>query len=154
MRVYRVPSEHLEIFNSSGVLLSYLPEAIDATLTRTTFAQVRAGGTIGLHRAPLAQAFAIVSGSGFVCDANAQQRGVETGHLIVFEQGEEHQTWAATDLQAIIVETDGQFSIPEDFLSKKIKRNRTYFLTQTIELRIRNAPRTKRTHVGGRHGWP
>jgi len=119
MRVYRVPSEYLEIFSSSGVLCTYLPEAIDATLTRTTFALIRTGGTIGLHRAPLAQAFAIISGSGFVCDADAHQRGVETGHLIVFEQGEEHQTCAATDLQVIIVETNGQFSIPEDFFNEE-----------------------------------
>ncbi|GAB2462554.1 cupin domain-containing protein [Xylanimonas ulmi] len=118
MRILTLPAAPLLRFESAGVAMDFLPAVTDGS-TRVTFARIDAGGTIGAHAAPLAQAFAVVEGSGHVAVADGPRRSVGPGTLIVWEVGEVHQTWATTAMRAVIVETSGTFELSEHFVPQE-----------------------------------
>lgn len=111
MKTYRLPSAMLDRFSSLGVTMDFLPEAVNATATRVTFAKIAAGGTLGRHAATLLQAFAVVEGDGEVALDDGGRHTVSQGSLVVWAKGEFHQTWATSPMLAIVVETDGSFDL-------------------------------------------
>lgn len=110
MQIATMPRYPVERFSSTGVVMDALPATVGGASAQVHVAHVGAGGTIGGHRAVRNQAFAIVSGRARV-EAPDGSREVEPGAVVLWAPGEEHQTWALTDLVAVVVETDGAFDL-------------------------------------------
>ena len=115
MRLFSLPGGPVEAFSSVGVLMQHLPPVTGADTTSVHVARVSAGGSVGRHRAVRRQAFAVVSGSGTVQVDDGPPVPIEAGTLVVWETGELHQTWATTDLLAVVVETSGDLTLDEHF---------------------------------------
>lgn len=113
MRLYRMPQYRLERFNSVGVDLAMLPPSTAACSTHT--ASIAEGGTLGRHRAVREQAFALTSGRALVQVDDDERVDLRPGVVVIWAAGELHQTWAVTDVTAVIVETEGTFTLGEDF---------------------------------------
>ncbi|MDM7830350.1 hypothetical protein [Cellulomonas edaphi] len=110
MHISVMPSYPVEHFGSDGVQMDALPPAVDGASTQVHVARVAAGGTIGRHPAVRSQAFALVNGRARV-EAPDGVREIGPGALVVWSPGEEHQTWALTEVVAVIAETDGTFDL-------------------------------------------
>jgi quercetin dioxygenase-like cupin family protein len=110
MEIAAMPTYAVERFSSSGVVMDALPPTVGGASTQVHVARVAAGGTVGRHPAVRSQAFAIVSGRARVTAAD-ESREVEPGAVVLWQPGEDHQTWALTDLVAVVVETDGTFDL-------------------------------------------
>lgn len=115
MRLFTIPSRSIDAFGSQGVLMSFLPALTAAATTSVNVAHLAAGGTLGRHPAVRRQAFAVVAGTGEVQADDGARRSVGAGTLVVWEPGETHQTWATTDLTAVVVETSGDLDTREHF---------------------------------------
>lgn len=102
MRLVELPPHAITSFDSTGVVMRFLP-AIGGTSVHV--AHLAAGGTLGRHAAVRRQLFAVVAGQGEVQVGDEPRRPVGPGTLVRWEPGEVHQTWATTDLTAVIVET-------------------------------------------------
>ena len=113
MRLFEIPRRDIVAFDSVGVTMDFLPPV--AGRTGVHVAHLAAGGTLGRHPAVDAQVFAVLSGEGEVQAGDARRRPVGPGVLVVWEAGEVHQTWATTDLTALIVETSTLPALPPDF---------------------------------------
>ncbi|MBO9553442.1 cupin domain-containing protein [Cellulomonas sp.] len=115
MRLYVTPSRTIDAFGSTGVEMDFLPPLTDAASTSVNVAHVAAGGTLGRHPAVRRQVFAVVVGTGEVQVDDEPRRPVGPGTLVVWEPGETHQTWATTDLTAVVVETSGALDLSPHF---------------------------------------
>jgi quercetin dioxygenase-like cupin family protein len=115
MRIVTLPRREITAFASSGVHMDFLPTLGAAEGTRVHVATLRAGGTIGSHPAPVRQVFAVVEGTCRVAGADGVARDVPAGHAVVWEPGEEHQTWATSDVVAVIIETPGPVLLDDHF---------------------------------------
>jgi quercetin dioxygenase-like cupin family protein len=115
MRLFAIPSRTIDAFSSTGVLMDFLPPLTDAATTSVNVAHVAAGGTLGRHPAVRRQVFAVVAGTGEVQTDDEPRRPVAAGTLVVWEPGETHQTWAVTDLTAVVVETSGALDLSPHF---------------------------------------
>jgi quercetin dioxygenase-like cupin family protein len=113
MRLFEIPRRPITAFGSAGVTMDFLPPVTGSTGVHV--AHLAAGGTLGRHPAVDSQIFAILSGEGEVQTADAPRRRAGPGVLVVWEAGEVHQTWAITDLTAVIVETSSLPDLPTDF---------------------------------------
>ncbi|GIG35048.1 cupin domain-containing protein [Cellulomonas pakistanensis] len=118
MRIYDLPVRSLDAFDSHGVLMDFLPPVADARATSVSVARVSAGGTLGRHPAVRRQAFAVVAGTGEVQVDEDPRVPVGAGTLVVWETGETHQTWATTDLLAVVVETTGDLALGDQFVER------------------------------------
>jgi quercetin dioxygenase-like cupin family protein len=119
MRLFSIPGGSVEAFSSVGVLMQHLPPVTGADTTSVHVARVAAGGSVGRHRAVRRQAFAVLSGSGTVQVDDDPPVRIGAGTLVVWETGELHQTWATTDLLAVIVETSGELTLDEHFPERR-----------------------------------
>jgi quercetin dioxygenase-like cupin family protein len=115
MRLFAIPTRTIDAFGSSGVLMDFLPPLTDAATASVNVAHVAAGGTLGRHPAVRRQVFAVVAGTGEVQVDDEPRVPVAAGTLVVWEPGETHQTWATTDLTAVVVETSGALDLGEHF---------------------------------------
>lgn len=104
MRVFTIPSNPGQESDSAGVTLDLLPGALGASNVNVT--HVAAGGTLGRHAPLRRQVFAVVSGRGRV-QADGASHDLEAGTFVLWEPGEEHQTWATTEMTAVVVENLG-----------------------------------------------
>jgi mannose-6-phosphate isomerase-like protein (cupin superfamily) len=110
VRLYELPRRDIERFASVGVTLDFLPDVVAAEVGEATsvhVAQLAAGGTLGRHPAVRRQVFAVVSGHARVAADDGAPVDLEAGTCAVWEPGEEHQTWAVSDVVAVVVETGG-----------------------------------------------
>ncbi len=105
MRVFTIPSKPDQQAGSAGVTLDLLPGALGASNVNVT--HVAAGGTLGRHAPPRRQIFAVVSGCGRVQAADGATHDLEAGTFVLWEPGEEHQTWATTEMTAVVMENLG-----------------------------------------------
>ncbi len=115
MRLFSTPSRTIDAFASTGVRMDFLPPLTDAATTSVNVAHVAAGGTLGRHPAVRRQVFAVVAGTGEVQVDDGPRVPVSAGTLVVWEPGETHQTWATTDLTAVVVETSGDLDLSPHF---------------------------------------
>jgi len=113
MRLFTMPSRPIERFESSGVVVDLLPGLLGGS--QISVAHVAAGGTIGVHPAPHRQLLAIVSGVGQVRGDDGVMHPVGPGALVVWDTGEAHQTWATTDMVAVVVEAVGVIDLARRF---------------------------------------
>ncbi|NYI59319.1 cupin domain-containing protein [Cellulomonas soli] len=115
MRLYELPRGEITAFGSSGVVMDFLPRAQDGNETRVSIAYIRRGGTLGMHPATLRQVFCVLTGAGETQISGGPRRALRPGMLVVWEPGELHQTWATTDLTAVVVETNGSLDLDEHY---------------------------------------
>jgi quercetin dioxygenase-like cupin family protein len=113
MRRFELPRHAVEAFESAGVQMDLLPIVVDASEAQVRLASIEPGGTIGRHRATRSQAFAVVMGEGEVAAADEVRHPLRAGHVVVWEAGEMHQSWATTAMTVVIVETDGRLEATE-----------------------------------------
>ena len=114
MRRYELPRREIDRFDSVGVAMDFLPDAVAAhggEVTSVHVAHVAAGGTLGRHPATRRQVFAVVSGDARVVVGDDAPADLGAGQCAFWESGEVHQTWAVTDVVAVIVETGGQVAL-------------------------------------------
>jgi quercetin dioxygenase-like cupin family protein len=116
MRLYSVPQREIEAFGSTGVVMRFLPPVLAGDATGVHVESVAAGGTLGRHPAVRRQVFAVLAGTGRVQTDDDPPVEVGPGTLVVWEPGEAHQTWATTDMTAVVVETTGTLDLGEHFL--------------------------------------
>jgi len=105
MRMFRIPSRPDHESDSTGVTLDLLPGALGASVLSVT--HVAAGGTLGRHAPARRQVFAVLSGSGRVESETHPPRQLDAGTFVLWEAGEEHQTWATTEMTAVVMENLG-----------------------------------------------
>ncbi|WP_051681731.1 cupin domain-containing protein [Cellulomonas sp. HZM] len=110
MHVTRTVGYDVESFRSTGVRMEALPPTDDRGV-QVHVAHVAAGGTIGRHPAVRSQAFVVVSGTATVAGHDGGRRELGAGEMVVWAPGEQHQTWAVTDLVAVVVECDRPFDL-------------------------------------------
>lgn len=113
MRLFTMPSRPIERFDSSGVVVDLLPGLLGES--QITVAHVAAGGTIGAHPTAHRQLLAVVSGVGQVRGEDGTVQGIGPGSLVLWDTGESHQTWATTDLVAVVVEAVGVIDLARRF---------------------------------------
>ncbi|MGC5168601.1 cupin domain-containing protein [Luteimicrobium sp. DT211] len=107
---YELPSVAIDRFESVGVTMDFLPDAHASEAGQVTsvhVAHLAAGGTLGRHPATRRQIFAVVSGEARVASGDDGPVDLGPGQCAVWEPGEQHQTWAVTDVVAVVVETGG-----------------------------------------------
>jgi len=110
MRLYDLPGAAIDRFESVGVTMDFLPDAVSAEAGEATsvrVAHLAAGGTLGRHPAVRRQVFAVVTGRARVAADDGTPVDLGAGECAVWEPGEQHQTWAVTDVVAVLVETGG-----------------------------------------------
>lgn len=115
MRVFRLPTDEITAHESDSVAMDFLPRVGRADQAHVHIARIGAGGTLGEHRAPVRQIFAVISGSGQVRTSDGPRKTISEGHAVIWEPGEVHQTWASTDMVVVIVETTGEVDFDENF---------------------------------------
>ena len=76
-------------------------------------------GVIGSHEASVPQILLVVSGEGSVQSSTTERVPIETGDAVFWEKGEEHETFSATGMTAIVIESPE--IEPDDYMS--LKRN-------------------------------
>ncbi|TDE91673.1 cupin domain-containing protein [Occultella glacieicola] len=113
MRRFELPRRVIDAFASAGVQMDLLPYVAGASRAEVRVALIEPGGTIGRHRATRSQAFAVVAGEGEVAAADEVRHPLQAGHVVVWEAGELHQSWATTAMTVVIVETDGRIETTE-----------------------------------------
>jgi quercetin dioxygenase-like cupin family protein len=111
MRILTTDSVALTRFGSHGVVLHHpldgvalLTTAGPATLVLAAF---EPGGVIGRHPATSRQALAVVSGAVEVWGGDGSAADLSAGQVVVFDQGEEHETRAITATTVAIMEWAG-----------------------------------------------
>lgn len=115
MRIVCLPRRDMTAFGSTDVAMDFLPTLGAADGARVHVAHLAAGGSIGRHPAPVRQVFAVVQGECRVASWDEAPRLACAGQAVVWEPGEDHQTWAVTDVVAVIVETPGDVLLDEHF---------------------------------------
>ena len=74
-------------------------------------AQLDAGDTLPRHPTPVWQVFAVLSGTGEVAGQDDVRRPIGPGTAAVWSPGEEHTSWAVTDMVVVIVQSDAEPTI-------------------------------------------
>jgi uncharacterized protein (DUF779 family) len=103
MRLVTLPS--IRVDDSDGVDIDFVAELTDASRARVQVAHFSAGDTLAKHSAGMWQIFAVVSGHGFVAGDDDVRCLVEHATAAVWEPGEQHTSWATTDLVVVIVQS-------------------------------------------------
>lgn len=116
MRIVTLPSTAISAHASHGVTMDFLPRVVGAERSGVHIAHIAADGTLGEHPAVAQQVFAVLDGRGEVAVDGGPRRPIDAGQAAIWEPGEVHQSWALTDLVAVIVETSGALDIDEHFL--------------------------------------
>lgn len=116
MRIVALPSRRISAHASRGVEMEFLPRLLGADSARVHLARLTVGGTLGEHPASVPQVFAIIDGEAEVSAGGGVRRRISAGQAAIWEPGEVHQSWALTDLVAVIVETSGTFDLNGHFV--------------------------------------
>lgn len=113
MRLFAFPHEVVDTADCRGVTLDTLPGVLGTS--SVTVAHLSAGGRLGRQPAHHRQLLAVVEGTARVASGDGPLHDVTTGTLVLWEEGEVHQTWAVTDLCAVMVEGVGVFDFAGAF---------------------------------------
>jgi quercetin dioxygenase-like cupin family protein len=114
VRLFEIPEHEIPSFGSAGVVMQFLPTIGG---TNVHVAHVAPGGTLGRHPTVRRQLFAVLAGQGEVQVGDEPRQPVGPGTLVLWEPGEVHQTWAITELTAVIVETSDEIDLPAAVVS-------------------------------------
>src|SRR6188768_151742 len=102
MRLVELSTRQLTDFGSVGVAMAAVPPTSTPGQFRVHVAGIEAGGTIGAHPTQTWQLFVVVIGTCRVAGEGAEPVVVEPGQAVLWEPGENHQSWADTDVVALI----------------------------------------------------
>lgn len=116
MKIVTLPRQEITAYASRGVMMDFLPRIVDAERAHVQIAHLAADGTLGEHPAGMRQIFAVLSGRGEVSADGGPRRPISAGQAALWEPGEVHQTWAATGMVVVIVETPGDLEPDELFV--------------------------------------
>lgn len=87
-----------------GVALSMLTPGTTAELVRVDLAVIEAGASLPKHPAGREQVFVVVSGQGRVATDDDVEHQVHAGSVVVWSAGEEHTSWAETQMTVVIIQ--------------------------------------------------
>jgi quercetin dioxygenase-like cupin family protein len=102
MRVEDVQLSPLE--GAPGITMSTLAPGARAELVRVDLAVLDAGASLPKHRAGREQLFLVVAGRGRVAGDDDVEQAVEAGSVVRWAAGEEHTSWADTEMTVVIVQ--------------------------------------------------
>ncbi len=105
MRLITLTTHALDDFGSRGVAMAAVPATRAPGDFRVHIAGIEAGGTIGVHPAQTWQLFVVVIGTCRVAVPDGEPVEVEPGHAVLWEPGEQHQSWADSDVVALIIQS-------------------------------------------------
>ncbi len=105
MRLIELTTLELTDFGSQDVAMAAVPATPTAGEFRVHIAGIEAGGTIGQHQAQTWQLFVVVLGACRLAADGAEPVQVPPGHAALLAPGEEHQSWADTDVVALIIQS-------------------------------------------------
>jgi quercetin dioxygenase-like cupin family protein len=108
VRLVELTTLELADFGSRGVAMAAVPATPEAGEFRVHIAGIEAGGTLGRHPAQTWQLFVVVLGSCRLAADGAEPVEVLPGHAALLAPGEEHQSWADTDVVALIIQSTEQ----------------------------------------------
>ena len=95
-------------FGSQGVAMAAVPAAPGPGEFRVHIAGIEAGGTLGAHPAQTWQLFVVVIGTCRVAVDDGEPVLVRPGEAALFAPTELHQSWADTDVVALIIQSTEQ----------------------------------------------
>lgn len=113
MRLFAFPHADVHTPDCRGLTLDTLPGVMGTSSIHV--AHLSAGGRLGRQAAHHRQLLAVVSGKARVASGDGPLHTVETGTLVLWEEGEVHQAWAVTDLVAVMIEGVGVFDFGATF---------------------------------------
>lgn len=87
-----------------GVAMSKLAPGTSAELVRVDLAVLAPGASLPRHRAESEQVFVVVAGEGRVAGDDDVQHPVRAGSVVRWSEGEQHTSWADTQMTVVIVE--------------------------------------------------
>lgn len=102
----------LRVDEEDGVDIDFVAELTDASHARVQIARFAAGDWLAKHPAGMWQVFAVVSGQGFVTGEDDVRHAVGPGTAVVWEPGEQHASWATTDLVVVIAQSSARPDVP------------------------------------------
>jgi len=102
MRVDDAQLSSLE--GAPGVAMSMLAPGTTAELVRVDLAVLDAGASLPKHRAGREQLFLVVAGRGRVAGDDDVEHPVQAGSVVRWAAGEEHTSWADTQMTVVIVQ--------------------------------------------------
>ncbi len=102
MRLTLLASAPLE--GAPGVALDMLSPGTDPERVRVDVAVLQAGACLPKHPAGREQVFVVVSGRGRVAGDDDVPVDVGPGSVVVWSAGEQHTSWADTEMTVVIVQ--------------------------------------------------
>jgi quercetin dioxygenase-like cupin family protein len=105
MKLVELSTKELNDFGSVGVAMAAVPATSTAGQFRVHIAGIEAGGTIGAHPTQTWQLFVVVIGTCRVAGRDADAVVVQPGQAVLWAPGEQHQSWADTDVVALIIQS-------------------------------------------------
>lgn len=89
---------------AQGVAMLMLADGREPTHTRIDIAHLKQGASLPKHRAGSTQQFYVISGHGRVASTDDIEHSISPGTLVKWEPGEEHTSWADTDMTVLIIQ--------------------------------------------------
>lgn len=87
-----------------SVDMTWVAELAD-TAAQVHGAQLPAGSTLPRHPTPVWQVFAVLAGTGEVAGEDDVRHPIAAGTAAVWSPGEQHTSWATTDMTAVVVQS-------------------------------------------------
>ncbi|MGG0667272.1 hypothetical protein [Sporosarcina koreensis] len=69
--------------------------------------ELKVNGLVGYHEATIPQALIILEGEGWIRTGEEEKMKVTAGDVVLWENGEGHETTTETGLKAIVIESEG-----------------------------------------------
>lgn len=93
-----------ELEGAPGISMALLNDGHEPACTRIDIAHLERGSSLPKHRAGSAQQFYVISGTGRAAGSDDIEHPIRPGTLVQWQQGEEHTSWADTDMTVIIIQ--------------------------------------------------
>ena len=91
--------------DAPGIGMTQLQDGTTTGHTRIDVATLAAGSTLPRHAAGTDQVFAVLAGRGRVASDDGVEHPVGPGTTVRWSKGEQHTSWADTEMTVVIVQT-------------------------------------------------
>ncbi|WPF82888.1 cupin domain-containing protein [Sanguibacter sp. 4.1] len=91
--------------DAPGIGMTQLQDGTTTGHTRIDVATLAAGSTLPRHAAGTDQVFAVLAGRGRVASDDDVEHPVGPGATVRWSKGEQHTSWADTEMTVVIVQT-------------------------------------------------
>lgn len=100
-----IVSQHPTTFDDApGIGMSLLADGTTPARTRVDVATLAPGSSLPRHAAGTDQVFHVVSGTGRVAADDGVEHPVSAGTSVRWSRGEQHTSWADTEMTVVIVQ--------------------------------------------------